>query len=233
MQITDLTGIAILWCLGLLASVLAINARGAIRLSLSAIAAVVIFAVAGIFSYMKVSSYEAFVSSSEPPQAVFATRPSAMPAGDASKKDRIRKNATVSAEAENSLGQYAASARKIADEAIALVAQINDFREIASGATEQSRETAESKALAIRNATAKVNRQAESLFHPRSASEIHQGFVHATESLRLAGYALHAYTTLDDREEQRAQYEQSKNQADIAQKALESYRAKLTAIAER
>lgn len=68
-----------------------------------------------------------------------------------------------------------------------------------------------------------MNSRATSLFHPKSLSEIHGELVRASEFLRLAGYALHAYTTIEDAEERKAQFEQSKRQAALAVKAFTAY----------
>ena len=105
----------------------------------------------------------------------------------------------------------------------ALAEQIEKSKELSVRASEPNREAAESKALAIRNSTAKVNSRATSLFHPKSLSELHGQLVRASESLRLAGYALHAYTTLEDAEERKAQFEQSKRQAKLAAKNFADY----------
>lgn len=234
MQFTDLTGIAILWSIGLLALVQAINARGAIRLSLTAIATIVIFVVAGFFSYMKISGYEAFIAVDPHSRGVFQSSMSSqgeLPRSESSGQEAkaIRKEP----DGVNSVDRYAASATKIVNEAFSLAAQINETEQIAADASEPVREAAESKALAIRNATAKVNRQAAGLFHARSVSELHRELVRATESLRLSGYSLHAYTTLDNAEERQTQFEQSKEQASIATKALDVYKARLANLAEQ
>lgn len=227
MQQSDLISIAILWGIGLLALIQTINARGAIRLSLSAIATIVIFVIAGFFSYMKISGYSSYISPDLAPKMSLSAITQ-----DASSESKRTENEGNS-KAINSIETYTTSAEKIADESIALAADILNFGEIQNDASESTRETLESKALSLRNATAKENRQATELFHPRSVSEIHTELIRATENLRLAGYSLHSYTTLDNEDEKAAQAEQYKKQAEIANKAFISYKEKLAKLAEK
>ncbi len=223
----DLISLSILWCIGLLATLQAINARSAIRAALSGIITVVIFVIAGFFTYMKVEGYGSFVSEELSPRPLLALNealsgkdsealPVAAPEIASKESPKNRENGTA-------LRRYTAQAQKIATEGIALAEQIEKSKELSVRASEPNREAAESKALAIRNSTAKVNSRATSLFHPKSLSELHGQLVRASESLRLAGYALHAYTTLEDAEERKAQFEQSKRQAKLAAKNFADY----------
>lgn len=219
----DLISLSILWCIGLLATLQAINARGAIRAALSGIITVVIFVIAGFFTYMKVEGYGSFVSEELSPRPLVALN-EVLSGKDAEASPEIAlKESPKNRENGTALRRYTAQAQKIANEGIALAEQIEKSKALSNGASEQNRETAENKALAIRNSTAKVNSRATSLFHPKSLSELHGQLVHASESLRLAGYALHAYTTIEDAEERKAQFEQSKRQAKLATKALTAY----------
>ncbi|MCK9182084.1 MAG: hypothetical protein M0P13_04285 [Fibrobacteraceae bacterium] len=229
MQQSDLISIAILWGIGLLALIQTINARGAIRLSLSAIATIVIFVIAGFFSYMKISGYSSYISPDLAPRMSL----SAITQDASSESKRTETENDGNSKAINSIEAYTTSAEKIADESIALANDILNFSEIQSDASESTRETLESKALSLRNATAKENRQATELFHPRSVSEIHSELIRATENLRLAGYSLHSYTTLDNEDEKAAQAEQYKKQAEIANKAFISYKEKIAKLAEK
>ncbi len=223
----DLISLSILWCIGLLATLQAINARGAIRAALSGIITIVIFVIAGFFTYMKVEGYGSFVSEELSPRPLVALN-EAISGKDAEASSEATPEIALKESPKNrengtALRRYTAQAQKIATEGIALAEQIEKSKALSNGASEQNRETAENKALAIRNSTAKVNSRATSLFHPKSLSELHGQLVRASESLRLAGYALHAYTTIEDAEERKAQFEQSKRQATLAAKAFTAY----------
>lgn len=229
----DLISLSILWCIGLLAILQAINARGAIRAALSGIITVLIFVIAGFFTYMKVEGYGSFVSEELSPRPLVALNealsgkdcealPETAPEIASKESPKNREN--------TALRRYTTQAQKIANEGIAIAEQIEKSKAISNRASEQNREIAESKALAIRNSTAKVNSRATSLFHPKSLSELHGQLVRASESLRLAGYALHAYTTIEDSEERRAQFEQCKRQATLAAKSFATYLSSIEKI---
>ncbi len=223
----DLISLSILWCIGLLAMLQAINARGAIRVALSGIVTVVIFVLAGFFTYLKVEGYGSFVSEELSPRPLVAINEAlsgknAEAAGNG-EPESASKESPEKREVGLALRRYTAAAQRIASDGIALAEQIEESGALASGTSEPVRETAESKALAIRNSTARVNSRATALFHPKSLSELHGQLVRASEFLRLAGYALHAYTTIEDAEERQAQFEQSKRQAALAAKTFTAY----------
>lgn len=215
MQQMDLINVAILWCIGLLALVQTLNARGAVRASLSGIVTVLILIVAAFFSYVKYSDYrELVVPGSEQSSAA-----SILPQSSAAAPERdVAK--------ENTVENYKSAAERLVSDALDNIKAINAFEKIPDDASESARETAESKALSIRNQTARINQQAVELFHPRSVSNLHSQLVRATENLRLSGYSLHAYTTLSDSLKE-AQFEQYSSQAKIAEKALNAYAEKL------
>lgn len=242
----DLINLAILWSIALLALIQTINATGAIKAAISGIITVVILVMAGFFSYMKIEGYGTFVSRELSPTAIIAAN---IAANETMAKERAASNAKTKAEpkpavigmsssvtdkdAINSIERYISSAEKIADEALDFAAQINEMNALPNDISEPDREKAESKALALRNSTAKVNSKATSLFHPRSVSELHQQLIRATENLRLAGYALHAYTTLDGVENRKTQFEQSKRQASAAAKVIFAYKAELGKLTDK
>ncbi|MBP5247927.1 MAG: hypothetical protein J6Z31_08745 [Fibrobacter sp.] len=234
----DLINLAILWSIAFLALIQTINATGAIKAAISGIITVIILVMAVFFSYMKIEGYGTFVSRELSPTAIIAAN---IAANETMAKERAQDSAkaepkpavigmsssATDKDAINSVERYVSSAEKIAEEALDFAAQIRSVDALPNDISEPNREKAESKALALRNATAKVNSKAASLFHPRSVSELHQKLIRATENLRLAGYALHAYTTLDDVENRKAQFEQSKRQAVSAEKAISAYKSEL------
>ena len=235
----DLIGLAILWSIGLLALIQTINSRSAIRASLSGIITVVIFLIACVFSYLKIEGYGSFVSPELSPTSILATN---LAIGNAesgtsdgkklSSEDRPS-GASSATNAIHSLERYVASAVKIADEANALASRILATKPLANDIDEATREKAESKALAIRNKTAQLSDKATSLFHPKSVSLQHQNLVRATEGLRLAGYALHAYTTMENSADTQEQFEQSMHQSATAQKTLAGFKSELDKLQQK
>ncbi len=239
----DLIGLAILWSIGLLALIQTINSRSAIRASLSGIITVVIFLIACVFSYLKIEGYGSFVSPELSPTSILATNLAIdLAIGNAesgtsdgkklSSEDRPS-GASSATNAIHSLERYVASAVKIADEANALASRILATKPLANDIDEATREKAESKALAIRNKTAQLSDKATSLFHPKSVSLQHQNLVRATEGLRLAGYALHAYTTMENSADKQEQFEQSMHQSATAQKTLAGFKSELDKLQQK
>lgn len=230
----DLVNLAILWCIGLLALLQTLNTHGAFRAALSGIVTVLILVVAGLFSYLKVESYGSFVSEELSPPSLVAINDALSKKGvsptapqENGEQEAVPDVRQKSRESSTAIRRYAVAAKKIADEGIAAAEQIAKTQPLPNGTSEANREIAENKALSIRNATAKVNSRATSLFHPKSLSPLHGELVRASESLRLAGYALHAYTTIEDSGERRAQFDESKRQAKNAAEAFAAYKASL------
>lgn len=207
----DLVSLAILWSIWLLSLIGVLSVRGAIRTALSGILAVLIFLIAGFFSYLKIEGYGSFVSEDlSPTTRILAD-------SGATAKALIPKPGEPLLEE-----RCTVAALKVADEGIALSKQILKTKELAYDISEPAREKAESKALSIRNATAKVNDRANTLNCPAKWKEFERQTVRATEKLRLAGYALHAYTTLESSEDRKTQFEQSRKQAELSKKELEN-----------
>lgn len=203
----DLVSLAILWSVWLLSLIGILSCNGAIRSALSGIISVVIFLIAGFFSYLKIEGYGSFVSEN--------LSPTTMLLADSGKTSRTLTGA------ESLLEERCTGAvQKLADEGISLASQILKTKELAYDISEPAREKAESKALSLRNATAKINDRANALNCPYRWKDLQQQMVHATEKLRLAGYALHAYTTLESFEDRKTQFQQSRQQAELSKQEL-------------
>ncbi len=215
----EVVNLSVIWCIGLLAIILTVNARGALRALLSAVFTIGIFVIACCLTFLKVQGYENYV----------------MPwAG--SEKDTLSVETKNFSVRESNAGEngyverYVAAAQKLIVEGLDLTKQIESLDAFPKNISEPEREKAESKALAIRNSAAHLNSRAISLFHSQNQRESYSRLVRATEDLRLAGYSMHVYTTLENADERRVQFEQGKSRAAAAKKKLEASRAELGMI---
>lgn len=209
MDLPNLVNLAILWCLGLLALVQAINSRGPIRISLSWIVSIVIIVISVFFTYLHIVKWRD-VSISQSVSSMLSNESS---------------SAIIAAQGKSAnLSSYLSAAQKITATAEDEIRAIEAFKEFPVNISAQVQEAEGRKALSLRNQTAQTNQRAVGLFHPRSVSEIHQDLIQATENLRLAGYSLHAYTGLDNTEERKIQRTQYLNQLQKAKKALSRFR---------
>lgn len=195
----DAVGLALVWCIGLLAVMQTINARGVWRVSASAILTAAILFVAGFLTFLKFHEYESLVA----PQS-----PSIMEKGNVAVVER------------ESDGRLVESAKKIAKEGLELANQIGKIKSLPRNLSEPEREKAESKALALRNATAQLNSRAVNALSGKSDRTAYSQLIRATENLRLAGYSMHVYVTLENAEERNVQFKQGKSRAETAAKDL-------------
>lgn len=197
----DAVGLSLIWCIGLLAVMQAINARGVWRVAASAILTAVILFVAGFSTYLKFQEYEGLVA----PES-----PSVMESGKAM---------AVEGKIDDRLAE---SAKKMAKEGLDLASQIGKIKSLPRNISEPEREKAESKALALRNATAQLNGRAVNAFSGKSGQVAYSRLIRATEDLRLAGYSMHVYATLESAEERDVQFKQGKSRAESAMKELKA-----------
>jgi hypothetical protein len=156
--------IAILWSIGALALILAINAKGAFRVALSWILTLAILGFALLFTSFKGLSFAQVVAGNQAPPALAVPAPQA---------------AVVRSDSAGVLALPVLESAKLTAQAIA------DFPEGDFGALPpQEREAWESHALALRNQSADLHRQAQALRMTQAPTTF--------ESLRLAGYDVHA-----------------------------------------
>lgn len=214
MNDAEIIPIAILWCIGLLALIQALNARGAIRISLTWIVTSIIILISIAVTYIQFSDNEAMAISSS---SAFSDAPP-------------ESNTTHAKQNEVRMNSYLASSKKLMAEIKETINSVESFNTENKPANESERETWERQALSLSKQTAKINQRTLGLFHPREVSELHGTLVQATENLRLAGYTLHAFSTLEDPEQKQVQKEQYLHQITQAKKNLDLFKHGLEKI---
>lgn len=208
----EIISIAILWCICLLALIQALNARGAIRISLTWIITMVIVIVTVAVTYIHLSDKETNPISSV---SFSNTEEINTPSATNVKQNEVRVNT------------YISSSKKLVAEVTEAIRSIEDFDANKVPSTEAEREVWERQALSLSQQTAKLNQRTLGLFHPRNVSELHGILLQCTENLRLAGYALHTLSTLEDPELKEVQKEQYLNQIAQAKQKLNLFQIQL------
>lgn len=208
----EIISIAILWCICLLALIQALNARGAIRISLTWIITMVIVIVTVAVTYIQLSDKETNPISSV---SFSNTEEINTPSATNVKQNEVRVNT------------YISSSKKLVAEVTEAIRSIEDFDANKVPNTEAEREVWERQALSLSQQTAKLNQRTLGLFHPRNVSELHGILLQCTENLRLAGYALHTLSTLEDPELKEVQKEQYLNQIAQAKQKLNLFQIQL------
>ena len=209
----EIISIAILWCISLLALVQAFNGRGAIRISLTWIITVVIVLISVAVTYIQFSDKETIPLSGS---SFSNTSDYTNTENTASiKQNEVRVNTFIS------------SSKKLTSEISEILNSIENFDANKNPETEVEREVWESQALSLSQQATKINQRTLGLFHPRSVSELHGILLQSTENLRLAGYALHTLSTLEDTELKEVQKEQYLNQIAQAKNKLNLFQIQL------
>ena len=209
----EIISIAILWCISLLALIQAFNARGAIRISLTWIITVIIVLISVAVTYIQFSDKETIPLSSS---SFVNASDSTNNASTASvKQNEVRVNT------------YISSSKKLVAEVSEAIRSLEEFDANKVPSTEAEREVWERQALSLSQQAAKINQRTLGLFHPRSVSELHGVLLQSTENLRLAGYALHTLSTLEDPELKEVQKEQYLNQIAQAKQKLNLFQIQL------
>jgi len=196
----------------LLALIQALNARGAIRISLTWIITMVIVIVTVAVTYIQLSDKETNPISSV---SFSNTEEINTPSATNVKQNEVRVNT------------YISSSKKLVAEVTEAIRSIEDFDANKVPSTEAEREVWERQALSLSQQTAKLNQRTLGLFHPRNVSELHGILLQCTENLRLAGYALHTLSTLEDPELKEVQKEQYLNQIAQAKQKLNLFQIQL------
>ena len=125
------------------------------------------------------------------------------------------------------MNTYISSSKKLTSEISEILNSIENFDANKNPETEVEREVWESQALSLSQQATKINQRTLGLFHPRSVSELHGILLQSTENLRLAGYALHTLSTLEDTELKEVQKEQYLYQIAQAKNKLNLFQIQL------
>jgi len=201
MERVDLVSVALIWCVGLTALIQAINARGHFRIAMSWIIAAVIFAIALFFSSMKALDLRNLFSAEGPVQSVLAQPPPPHGGLRLDSGHRPPNTTTQGPVDEDSLAKaYRSEAARLLKEARSCAESVQGFRIEGNLETLSAPkyEKEESRARALRNQSSNLHRQGRNLRSPAHWLNFHEDLLTALESLRLAGYEIHAQFSADE-----------------------------------
>ncbi|NLB63547.1 MAG: hypothetical protein GX801_05495 [Fibrobacter sp.] len=217
----NLGDLSLLWSMTILAIMVAINARGPIKIGLSWFLTTLILVITISMSSMKFSSVKTQLFGSHDLNKVesqIATPPSLGPVKsskgipDIETQTREYLNAT-----EPLVGSALSCARSILNVDLQNLQSLSD--------TQYERE--QSRALSLRNQSSTINRQIKALKSPVQYKSIQAEFDKAAENLRLAGWALHAYFSAENSEEESSRHNTAINNAQAALNTLRTVQQQL------
>lgn len=195
MERVDLVSVAILWSIGLLALIHAVNARGHFRIAITWILSLVIFALAFFFSSLKAIDLRNLFSGEGPVQGVLqGPPPQAPPFQDSLRPHDSSKGADFSGKEYRSLIETLLKQAKDCAQSISEFPSESAIRSMSASQFEKM----ESRARALRNQSSALHRQLHQNKAPEIWAPFHSDLVVAFENLRLAGYEIHALFGSED-----------------------------------
>jgi hypothetical protein len=217
MQI-DLINLTILWALGLVAVTVALNAKGAARITISFFIAVIILGMGGFFTTLKLTALkDDFAMQSTPPQKT--EQPVAIP--EAPQPDpeslAVAQLLAEKAQEEEAIAEYKKVMRPLLGQGKSLASAIYNFRmgDLRS-LSDTEYESLQNKAMNLRTRSTSLSRRVKNSQTPASMVPLQQSINSAAEKLRLAGYSLHRFFNAENTEEEASMRAQFRNQSQSA-----------------
>jgi len=200
----NLSEVALIWAVGLVAVISAINARGSLRISLSWFFTALVIGICVFVSTMKVSSLKqrlldgaaGEVLPGQPTPVTTGTPPPPPPKPVATTPAPATNQAPTS---DADMKDYLNSAERIVGNALGCAGAVQSFDvDALSNLPEERYEQEQSRALSLRNQAANISRQVKSMKPPANLVYLHADLDKAAEKLRLAGWAVHAYFSAEN-----------------------------------
>lgn len=193
----DFMNLALLWCIGLVGVIVAINSRGPVRLGFSWFLAVLILITAFFVSTLKFSAFkDQWSSTPATPAVVPVQEPAPAP---------VQEVVKVEPENTENIQAWLTEARQIVLDGQTSAYAISTFDvEQLAQLTDVQYERMESRARSLRNQTSNLNRQTKKLSPTPKVAAMHDSLVKASDNLRLAGYGVHAYFGAEDANQEAA-----------------------------
>jgi hypothetical protein len=219
----NLPDLAVLWSLGLIAVIISVNAKGTARISLSWFftAAVVTLCISA--SILKVSALKNRLldgASAEPP-AEMSAPVNPVPAQPSNTKTQTPGPSSASVSSTDQTKDYLEQASRIVGTALGCAGAINSFDiDALANIADSQYEREQSRALSLRNQSSSISRQVKSLQVPQNLAWLQADLDKATENLRLAGWAVHAYFAAENNDDEKAMQDQFTRYSRTAQTDL-------------
>lgn len=224
----NLADIAVVWAIGLVAVLIAVNARGSVRVTFSWVITVIILGVCVFASTMKISTLKRQLFDGAVADAVATdTLPKAPPALQTAPANPSAPQQSPPSTEE--LGrEYLKAAQRIVGAALGCAGAIASFDIEGLGDLPDTRyEQEQSRALSLRNQASNISRQVKAQQTPSSMAYIQADLEKASENLRLAGWALHSYFSAENDDEEKDFADQFQRYSKNAQFDLKSIQQEL------
>jgi len=216
----NISEVAVIWSVGILAIAIAVNARGVVRVVLSWFLASGVIGLAVVVSTLNMDVLrQKFLDGDVLSTAAINAPNPTLTASSGSVVEVAPANSAPS-----SSKAYLKNVDPLVVAALSCARSVSEF-DMSSLANipDTQYEQYQSKALSLRNQAANIDRQIKSLQPPSELATLHSSLQKASESLRLAGWAVHAYFGAENESEE-------KNYQDQFQKYSQSALAEFKAI---
>lgn len=217
MQI-DLINLTILWALGLVAISVAINSKGAARITISFFLAVVILGMGGFFTTLKLTALKDDFAIQ--PAAQKIEQPVAIPQAPQPDPESlaVAKLLEEKEEEEEAIAEYKQIMKPLLGQGNSLASAVYNFRMGDLRALSDTEyESLQNKAMNLRTRSTSLSRRIKNTPAPASMVPLQQSINSAAEKLRLAGYSLHRFFNAENAEEEASMRAQFRNQSQSAQ----------------
>ncbi len=227
-----LTEFAVYWGVVGVAIITSINARGALRISLSWFITLLLVFLGVFMTSMKGNEFKQKlldgaaadqVPISEPVAPTTASNPSKTQKQESSKPQPVPQ-----VNNEELAKDYYEAAGRIIGSALGCAGTIQAFDVETLGQLSDTRfEEEQSKALNLRNQAAALSRQVKALKAPNQFAYIHSELEKTTETLRMAGWAVHAYFGAENETEEASYSDQFRQYSRSAHNSLKTLQQEL------
>jgi len=217
MQI-DLINLTILWALGLVALSVAINSKGAARITISFFLAVVILGMGGFFTTLKLTALKDDFAMQPATQEI--EQPVAIPQPPQPDPESlaVAKLLAEKEEEEEAIAEYKKIIKPLLGQGKSLASAVYNFRMGDLRALSDTEyESLQNKAMNLRTRSTSLSRRIKNTQAPASMVPLQQSINSAAEKLRLAGYSLHRFFNAENAEEEASMRAQFRNQSQSAQ----------------
>lgn len=226
----NFTELAVIWAIALVAVLVSINARGSVRVTFSWVITTLIIGISVVVSTMKVSTFkQQLLDGAASDAPLVAPAPVAAPA----EKPAVAEQAPVAEapvvqESGDQIKDYVESSQRIVGSALGLAGAIGAFDvTLLADLPDTKYEQEQSRALSLRNQASSISRQVKSLRVPNRFTYIQADLDKATESLRLAGWAVHAYFGAENDDDEKNYQDQFLRYSRAAQVDLKAIQQEL------
>lgn len=228
-----LTEFAVYWGVVGVAIITSINARGALRISLSWFITLLLVFLGVFMASMKGNEFkqkllDGAAADQIPVTETMLPPPESTPSKSQNTQEQGKTSAPPQVNNEELAKEYYDAASRIIGSALGCAGTIQAFDVENLGQLSDTRfEQEQSRALNLRNQAAALSRQVKALKAPNQFAYIHSELEKSTETLRMAGWAVHAFFGAENETEEASYSDQFRQYSRTAHTSLKTLQQEL------